>query len=135
MLNIDGVIVGNHRTSLLGNDLNRQYLDPDPKLHPEIYNVKRLANLLSQNSPVLLFTDFHAHSKKKGIFIYGPHYPLHSDKYGKIRLIPKLLSELTESFRYYSCKFRNEKSKESSARLVINSELNLPFSYTIEASF
>lgn len=30
MSNPDGVIVGNYRTSISGNDLNRQYHAPDP---------------------------------------------------------------------------------------------------------
>ena len=42
MLNPDGVVNGHHRCSLAGQDLNRQYIDPDPKLHPCIYHVKNL---------------------------------------------------------------------------------------------
>ena len=42
MINVDGVIVGNYRTSLSGNDLNRRYLEPNPKLHPEIFAIKTL---------------------------------------------------------------------------------------------
>lgn len=42
MINVDGVIVGNYRTSFSGNDLNRRYLDPNPKLHPEIFALKTL---------------------------------------------------------------------------------------------
>jgi murein tripeptide amidase MpaA len=42
MINVDGVIVGNYRTSLSGNDLNRRYLEPNRKLHPEIYAIKTL---------------------------------------------------------------------------------------------
>jgi murein tripeptide amidase MpaA len=40
MLNPDGVIVGNNRTSFLGKDLNRAYLDATSKLTPEIYHLK-----------------------------------------------------------------------------------------------
>ena len=32
--NPDGVVGGNYRTSFSGNDLNRRYLTPHPKLHP-----------------------------------------------------------------------------------------------------
>lgn len=42
MINVDGVIVGNYRTSLSGNDLNRRYLEPNRKLHPEINAIKTL---------------------------------------------------------------------------------------------
>lgn len=40
MLNPDGVIYGNYRTSLLGVDLNRRWLRPNKHLHPTIYYTK-----------------------------------------------------------------------------------------------
>lgn len=40
MINVDGVIIGNYRTSMAGNDLNRRYVDPDFRLHPEICAIK-----------------------------------------------------------------------------------------------
>ena len=42
MLNPDGVIIGNHRTGVCGNDLNRQYINPDERLHPTIYALKQV---------------------------------------------------------------------------------------------
>jgi len=42
MLNPDGVIIGNYRTDILGNDLNRRYLYPDQNEHPNIYYLKKL---------------------------------------------------------------------------------------------
>jgi murein tripeptide amidase MpaA len=42
MLNPDGVIIGNYRCSLSGNDLNRQWKNPSPRLHPEIHSVKEM---------------------------------------------------------------------------------------------
>lgn len=131
MLNPDGVIVGNARCSLNGQDLNRQFQHPDHLLHPEIYHLK---NLILGCKDVLAYLDFHAHSRKKGVFFYGPYFPLHSENHCKIRVIPKLLSENTEVFRYYSCKFRNDWSKRKAARLVMSKESSLAFSYTVEAS-
>lgn len=46
MVNVDGVIVGNYRTSMAGNDLNRRYLEPEPRLHPEVCAVKELVHEL-----------------------------------------------------------------------------------------
>ena len=131
MLNPDGVVAGNSRCSLNGQDLNRQFKHPDHLLHPEIYHLK---SLIYGTKNILTYLDFHAHSKKKGVFFYGPYFPLHSDYHCKIRVIPRLLSESTEIFRYYSCKFRNDWSKRKAARLVVSKEYSLPFSYTIEAS-
>ncbi len=34
MLNPDGVVLGNYRTSYTGNDLNRKWQEPNYKLHP-----------------------------------------------------------------------------------------------------
>ena len=42
MLNPDGVVVGNYRTSMAGNDLNRKFDDPDFRLHPTVWNVKSM---------------------------------------------------------------------------------------------
>ena len=56
----------------------------------------------------MAYFDIHGHSRKKSIFLYGPYYPLHSNRYVKIRVMAKLLSDLSEMFRFYSCKFKNE---------------------------
>ena len=42
MLNPDGVIAGNYRTSLAGNDLNRKFNEPDYRLHPTVWNIKKM---------------------------------------------------------------------------------------------
>lgn len=135
MLNPDGVVLGNYRTSLSGNDLNRQFQDPDYRLHPEIFSVKSLLYELKKNGTILTFIDLHAHSKKKSVFMYGPYYPLHSNSYFSMRVLPKILNDKCDMFRYYSCKFRSEKSKRKAARLVVWKEMRLCNSYTLETSF
>ena len=40
MLNPDGVILGNYRTSLSGTDLNRQWQAATSRVYPEIYHTK-----------------------------------------------------------------------------------------------
>jgi murein tripeptide amidase MpaA len=42
MLNPDGVIIGNYRCSLSGDDLNRQWKTPSQRMHPEIFAVKEM---------------------------------------------------------------------------------------------
>ena len=80
------------------------------------------------------FFDIHSHSRKKSVFMYGPHFPLHDDHYLKIRVLPKLLAEKTQMFRYFSCRFKNEPSKTNCSRLTIFRECGLPLSYAIETS-
>lgn len=41
MINIDGVVNGNYRSNFSGNDVNRQWLEPSRKLHPEIWTLKQ----------------------------------------------------------------------------------------------
>lgn len=40
MINVDGVIYGNFRCDLGGFDLNRNWENPDRRLHPQIYAIK-----------------------------------------------------------------------------------------------
>ncbi|VDP64723.1 unnamed protein product [Schistosoma curassoni] len=47
MLNPDGVIVGNHRCSISGKDLNRHWINPSSSIHPTIYHTKMLMELLT----------------------------------------------------------------------------------------
>ncbi len=49
-------------------------------------------------------------------------------------MLPRLLSENTQMFRYYSCRFRNELSKMHCSRLTLFRDCNLPLCYTIETS-
>jgi hypothetical protein len=139
MTNPDGVIIGNYRTSMSGNDLNRQFITPNTKLHPTVCAIKALVASIINNAkepePLASFIDIHGHSRKKSIFIYGPHFPLHNERYLKMRVLPKLLSERSEMFRFFSCKFRIQKSKLKAARVVLWNEFNIMNCFTLEASF
>jgi hypothetical protein len=71
MLNPDGVINGNYRSSLAGCDLNRVWDRPDHKKHPTIYYTKELVMRLSKTRTLSMMIDIHGHSRKQGIFFYG----------------------------------------------------------------
>lgn len=133
MLNPDGVVIGNSRTSLSGCDLNRRYLNPDPQAHVEVWALKDLISV--QRDRLFAFVDVHGHSTKKGAFLYGPQFALHNDQFHLARVVPKLMSEQTEMFRFFSCKFRVSKLKHRAARAVVAKEFAVPYSYTFEASF
>jgi len=138
MTNPDGVIVGNYRTGLEGNDLNRRFTNPSPKLHPIVVAIRKLLSDINKRStelyPICSFVDIHGHSRKKSVFMYGPDYALYSNKYFKMRILPKLLDEQSAAFRYHSCKFRVEKAKLSTARVVVNKEFGVMSCFTLEAS-
>jgi murein tripeptide amidase MpaA len=53
-INPDGVIAGNSRVSLSGNDLNRNYIRPHPKLHPIVCAVKKI---IKEENPDLSVQD------------------------------------------------------------------------------
>jgi hypothetical protein len=126
--------MGNYRTGFSGHDLNRQFAKPDYRLHPTVAAVKQVLGRIQSEGRLLACLDLHAHSRKKSVFIYGPYYPLHSDKYYSMRILPKLICDQGPQFRFPACRFRNEASKRQAARLVIWKELKLANSYTVEGS-
>ena len=67
MLNPDGVIVGNYRCSLAGQDLNRLWDKPSRKMHPTIFFTKSMFRHLLDDREVILFVDIHGHSRKKNV--------------------------------------------------------------------
>lgn len=131
MLNPDGVINGNYRCGLAGVDLNRCWIDPSPKLHPTIYHAKQMLKQFKEETEVVLVCDMHGHSRKKNIFMYGC-----SSKSGvKEQVFPKLLETNSDLFSFADCEFGMQKTKESTARIVIYKEFEIINSYTIESSF
>ncbi|ETE63023.1 Cytosolic carboxypeptidase 1, partial [Ophiophagus hannah] len=147
MLNPDGVINGNHRCSLSGEDLNRQWQNPNPDLHPTIYHAKGLLQYLAAIKRLpLVFCDYHGHSRKKNVFMYGCsiketiwHTNVSAASCDLIedlgyRTLPKILSQAAPAFCMSSCSFVVEKSKESTARVVVWREIGVQRSYTMEST-
>jgi cytosolic carboxypeptidase protein 2/3 len=128
MVNVDGVVLGNFRTGIIGRDLNRMFRDPE--LSREVAIVR---NLASQLKP-FLFLDFHGHCSKKYIFTYGPDYSIDHRYFLQSRLLPKLIEKNTKSFRYYACSFRINPSKSTTARAIMLKRHQVIFTYTIETS-
>ena len=81
-----------------------------------------------------MFLDFHGHSIKKNVFMYGPEFPIIHRNYMESRIFPKIIGNNTCMFRYYSCSFKIAFCKETTARAIFQRKLGIPFSYTIEAS-
>eukprot|EP00347_Sterkiella_histriomuscorum_P013611 403364056 len=135
MLNPDGVIVGNYRCSLSGQDLNRQWISPNPRSHPEIHGVKQMMRKTIESRDIFLYCDFHGHSRSKNAFMYGCKNDNSKDKKLKERVFPLMFSKLSDQFSFEGCSFNIQKQKESTARVVIWREYQLINSFTLECSF
>lgn len=135
MLNPDGVIVGNYRCSMSGRDLNRNYKTVLKNSFPPVWATKYLIKRLQEEREVVLYCDFHGHSRKKNVFLYGCEKK--NEKKNKLhaRVFPMMLSKNAQdlvSFR--GCRFSVSKHKEGTGRIVMWN-LGIRYSYTLEASF
>ena len=151
MLNPDGVINGNYRCNLAGFDLNRNWKSPDPTKHRPIFATKQLMQSIQKSREILFFCDFHGHSAKHNVFMYGCEtgsgpqrlmekvFPcIMSRIAGESDSGPKhipLLLFLTGVFSFGGSSFKMKKEKESTGRIVVRKQFNVTYSYTFEASF
>lgn len=70
-LNPDGVVIGNYRANLAGENLNRVWDDPDPDTAPEIRAVHdEMVRFAEEGGEIAFFVDFHAHSTIRRNFFY-----------------------------------------------------------------
>jgi hypothetical protein len=83
MLNPDGVIAGNYRTSFFGKDLNRTYDQSRKYAFPETFHLLEFVkDLKKQHSKrFCLYIDLHGHSDKKNVFMYGPDFSIQHANY------------------------------------------------------
>uniref|UniRef100_A0A675B3V6 Peptidase M14 domain-containing protein n=1 Tax=Anopheles darlingi TaxID=43151 RepID=A0A675B3V6_ANODA len=132
MLNPDGVIVGNTRSSLTGRDLNRQYRTVIRETYPSIWNTKAMIRRLMEDCGVAMYCDMHAHSRKHNVFIYGcENLKRHPDRRLLEQVFPLMLHKNVAD---KNCKFKVQKNKEGTGRIVVW-VLGVTNSYTLEASF
>ncbi|XP_063683114.1 cytosolic carboxypeptidase 2-like isoform X42 [Bolinopsis microptera] len=134
MLNPDGVIVGNYRSSLAARDLNRNYKNPIKDAYPSIWSVKAMIRRMLTEREVVLYCDLHGHSRKMNVFMYGcenkdPGLRLQE------RVFPNMMSRNTSKFKYSSCRFKVQKKKEGTGRIVMWQQMGILNSFTMEATF
>jgi murein tripeptide amidase MpaA len=91
MLNPDGVVLGNNRCSAAGRDLNRLFSVSNKEMFPEVELLKSFTNKFLSHKEILIYFDFHGHSKKKNTFFYGPSFPITSPNYLKCRILPRII--------------------------------------------
>ena len=128
MVNPDGVIYGNFRTNISGFDLNRQWVDPNRWLHPEIYFLSRL---IKAQTNIVFCMDFHSHSKKLNSFIYA----CSSENIHEFRLFPYIYSKECTLFSVEDSTYSITLDKVRTARVNIFKSINITHVYTLETSF
>ena len=91
----------------------------------------------SKEREILLYCDLHGHSRKKNSFIYGCNTTANGgfNSWTKVRLYPRVLARVTPVFNIQDCKFKVEKSKAGTARIVVWKEFKVTNSFTLENSF
>ena len=137
VLNPDGVTCGNYRSSVAGVDLNRQWNEPSKILHPTVFYLKETVAKLKKERDVFLFCDIHGHSRKRNSFLYGNKLAANGGflSWTKVRLLPRILAKKSEMYSYKGSKFKVEKCKRNTARVVCWDELKITNSFTLENSF
>ncbi|CAD7926926.1 unnamed protein product [Amoebophrya sp. A120] len=134
MLNPDGVVCGNYRTSLVGCDLNRRWRQESKALHPTIFHTKRLIRRLCGLGQVACFVDLHGHSRKFNWFTYGcTTAEMGSGTNRDPRLLPFSIRKISNTFSLACSNFAMPAYKDQTARVAVATELDV-LSYTVEAS-
>lgn len=71
MQNPDGVIVGNYRCNLMGQDMNRQWIGSSSKFFPINYHTKLMMKRTLESREIFFYCDFHGHSVGRNAFMFG----------------------------------------------------------------
>ena len=117
--------------------------DPSRRIMPEIFALKLMMRRLQDDRQVVLYCDLHGHSRKHNVFCYGcdagtgPTAAFKGDgahgRYDGL-VFPRLLWRNSPVFSFSDCSFKVQKSKESTARVVVRRELGIVNSFTMEAT-
>ena len=134
MLNVEGVIAGNFRTGLAGDDLNRKYLKPNPLLHPSIAAFKKYVGELKKKRDIAVLLDLHGHSAKPNIFTYGPDLLPSDPLHDTARLFTSILAQNVGFFQASQCSWQIPRSKRGTARSVFIRSFGIKLCFTVEAS-
>lgn len=100
--------VSSSRCGLSNEDLNRRWKNPHPILHPEIYHTKGLLEYCTRviKRPPFVFCDFHGHSRKKNVFLYGCANSESWSEYDKMQVVSPVEYLVSNSFVWERCYLR-----------------------------
>ena len=119
MMNPDGVLVGNSRTSFAGCDLNRRWTKPNEIIHPEIYKTKQMILKLASQRNIGFIVDCHGHFGTFNSLFYCNH----KDNERTCKLFPYICSKLSKIINFQQCSFAMPKYKLAAGRIALFNEL------------
>ena len=131
MMNPDGVISGNTRTSFAGCDLNRRWVNPSDEMHPEIYSTKEMIMNFADKRKIECIVDFHGHFGAFNAFFYANR---DKDNYTACKFFPFICNKTSKVINFDKCKFSMPKAKSGTGRIDLFKELNIENVFTIETS-
>ncbi|KAF5308101.1 hypothetical protein FQR65_LT00644 [Abscondita terminalis] len=134
MLNPDGVIVGNTRFSLSGDDLNEQFNNPSKKKFPTIWYTKLLIDRDLSRNGVAMFCDLQAQHVMHNTFITSS-VGSNISKIIEAKVFPSILEKhAQDKFSFECCKFQNGNFLQPSAYNEMTAK-NIPNSIALKTSF
>ena len=119
MMNPDGVLVGNSRTSFAGCDLNRRWGKPNEIIHPEVYSAKQMITKLSNQRNIAFIIDCHGHFGTFNSLFYCNY----KDNKRACKLFPYICSKLSKIINFQQCTFAMPRYKLSTERIALFNEL------------
>ena len=119
MMNPDGVLVGNSRTSFAGCDLNRRWGKPNEVIHPEVYSTKQMITKLSNQRNIAFIIDCHGHFGAFNSLFYCNY----KDNKRTCKLFPYICSKLSKIINFQQCTFAMPRYKLTTERIVLFNEL------------
>ena len=120
MMNPDGVLVGNSRTSFAGCDLNRRWGKPSEIIHPEVYFTKNMILKLTLQRNLAFIVDCHGHFGAFNSLFYCNY----KDDKRTCRLFPYLCSQLSKIISFQQSTFAMPKFKLNTERITLFNELD-----------
>lgn len=136
MINPDGVFLGNHRSNLMGQDLNRNWEQVSEFSHPTLYALQQLITQYSMNKDISLdfILDLHGNTTLPGVFVYGNTYD-DVYRYERHILYPKLLAQNIADFVVDNTMYNRDVLKAGTTRRHFYNYLPSTNCYTLEISF
>jgi hypothetical protein len=135
MMCIDGVIEGSYRCDLHGYDLNRVWTKPDQIMHSVVWHTKNLIQEIRRQRVVEAYIDFHGHSQMHGTFMYGCPNDGIPAFFGSEKVLPRIMSVLSQAFSWQKCVFSYPNQRKSCSRIVVRTEMDIVHCFTLESSF